>query len=351
MSDTRSAEMRLYRYQTVQHIAAVAAEHKVDFVLVAGDVLDDNALGLDALQQASDALTAFGPIPVFLLPGNHDAATADSALARLTLPPNVRVLTTREAVVVPGGRLWPCPLMRRHEIDDPTAWLPSREQGEGIRIAMAHGGVIDFAQSSESETKNLIDADRVLSAGFDYLALGDWHGLLKFRERAWYSGAHEPTRFKEINPGHVLIVEIDEPGSVPQVEAVKVAQTEWITIEREFSSDAEVDVLKAELEALPNKSKTLVNLRVSGAISMGACDRLERLVEDYAERLVYLRSDLDQVQSAPSEDDLTAMSGEGFIAEALDQLRSGANPADDDAMRLMYRLQTQIQVEGAHANR
>ncbi len=350
-SPSRAAEMRLYRYQTVQRIAALAVEQQVDFVLVAGDVLDDNALGRDALQQTSDALRHFGSIPVYLLPGNHDAATEDSALARLELPSTVQVLATREAVDVPGGRLWPCPLRRRHEMDDPTAWLPAREAGEGIRIAMAHGGVIDFAQSAESETPNLIDPGRVLAAGFDYLALGDWHGLFRYGPRVWYPGAHEPTRFKEADPGHVLIVEIDGPGAEPKVTPVKVAQTHWLTIRRELSEDVQVDELRAQFDALPNRSQTLVELHLQGTISMAARDALDRLVEDYAERLVYLRADLDQVHATPTEDDLATMAGEGFIGDALSALRGGTDPADADAVRLMYRLQAQIREEGARAAR
>jgi hypothetical protein len=59
---------------------------------VAGDGLDDSPLGRDSLQLASDALRNFGAIPVLLLPGNHDAATADSALRRLELGPNAYLL-------------------------------------------------------------------------------------------------------------------------------------------------------------------------------------------------------------------------------------------------------------------
>jgi DNA repair exonuclease SbcCD nuclease subunit len=78
----RAARLRLMRFQTVRAIARVARDRQADFVLVAGDVLDDNGLGRDNLQQTADALRSFAVLPVGLLPGNHDAATADSALLR-----------------------------------------------------------------------------------------------------------------------------------------------------------------------------------------------------------------------------------------------------------------------------
>src|SRR5579863_974416 len=69
------AVARFQRFEVVRRMAALAHERAVDAVVVAGDVFDDNAIGEDALQRARDAMAAFAPIPVLLLPGNHDAAT------------------------------------------------------------------------------------------------------------------------------------------------------------------------------------------------------------------------------------------------------------------------------------
>lgn len=331
--------MRMLRFQTVEKIAQLARQRQVDFVVVAGDVLDDNALGKDALQQTSDALRAFADIPVFLLPGNHDAATEDCALLRLDLPSNVRVLTKREPVEVAGGTLYPCPLRRRHESVDPTAWLPQCEAGDGIRIAVAHGGIINFDDSADAAVPNLIDAPAVIARGFDYLALGDWHGLLNMGPRIWYSGAHEATRFKEKKPGYALVVEIESAGDEPQVEPVLVAQTQWESIALNFSDDSQVDHLRERLNAITSLSRTLLRLDLEGALSMAARDELDDLVADFAQRVVYLRSCLDELHTQPTEQDLEQMSAEGFLASALDDLRQNADPADEDAIRLMYRLQ------------
>lgn len=339
LSPERAAQMRLLRFQSIARIAEEAKKHNVDFVVVAGDVLDDNALGKDALQQTADALSHFGSIPVYLLPGNHDAATEDSALARLELPPNAHFLSTREPIKVSGGTLYPCPLRQRHEMDDPTAWLPTVSPDAGIHLAVAHGGVIDFTQSLEKETPNLIDAQEVMAKGYDYLALGDWHGLFRYGPRVWYPGAHEATRFKEADPGHILLVDIAAPGEMPAVQPIKIAQTHWLSIELDMTEDVQVDELRQRLDALQMRSQTLVELTVTGTVSMEARDLLDTLVSDYSERLVYLRADLSGLHAEPTEDDLAQLSGEGFMDKALSQLRTLQNPADADAIRLMYRLQ------------
>jgi DNA repair exonuclease SbcCD nuclease subunit len=343
----RAAQLRLIRFQTVRAIAEVAKSRHADFVLVAGDVLDDNGLGRDNLQQTADALRSFGELPVGLLPGNHDAATADSALLRLELPASVRVLGTREATRFGAALVYACPLLRRHEMDDPTRWLPAREPGDGIRIAVAHGGVIDFAAAADSETPNLIDATRVLAKGFDYLALGDWHGTFRFASRAWYPGAPEPTRFKESDPGAVLLVEIDAPGAPPRVERIPVATTRWLTLELELVDDSQVTQLRQRLDELEERSHTLLNLNLRGAISLAARDELDALLEDYADRLVYLRRDVSRLQTRPTESDLARLRGEGFMAQALDELRASADEPALDAIRLLYRLNREASNEAA----
>lgn len=342
LSPEKAAQLRLLRFQTVRAIGALAQAVHADAVLVAGDVLDDNALGRDSLQQTSDALRSFGDIPVGLLPGNHDAATEDGALARLELPPNVSVLSKREPVRFGDALVYPCPLSRRHETDDPTVWLPERAAGEGIRIAVAHGGVINFSGDTESIVPNLIDADRVLAKGFDYLALGDWHGTFRYNARAWYSGAPEPTRFKEVDPGGILIVDIDAPASEPRVERRSVAQTRWLTVDLEMIDDAQVDELRSRLEALPERSQTLVSLRVRGAISMGARDALETLLAEYGERLAYLTADLGELLTQPRPEDLATLTAEGFMAAGVQRLLGGESAADTDALQLLYRLQREV---------
>jgi DNA repair exonuclease SbcCD nuclease subunit len=334
----RAAQLRLLRFQTVRAIAEVAKSRRADFVLVAGDVLDDNGLGPDSLQQAADALRSFGDIPVGLLPGNHDAATTDCALLRLELPKTIQVFTRREPVRFADVLVYPCPLMRRHEMDDPTRWLPVREPGEGLRIAVAHGGVIDFADAVDSETPNLIDATAVLAKGFDYLALGDWHGTFRFNSRAWYPGAPEATRFKESEPGAILSVEIDAPGSEPRVERIPVARTRWLTLELELIDDSQVGQLRDRLAGLEERSQTLLNLSLHGAISLDARDALDALLSDYAGRLVYLRQDLSRLQTRATESDLARLSAEGFMSDALDRLRESGDESAMDAIRLLYRL-------------
>jgi DNA repair exonuclease SbcCD nuclease subunit len=71
------ALLRTQRLKTVERIAKIASERHVDVVLVAGDVFETNAVADDTLRRTLNQMQAFKG-PWVLLPGNHDAALADS---------------------------------------------------------------------------------------------------------------------------------------------------------------------------------------------------------------------------------------------------------------------------------
>jgi DNA repair exonuclease SbcCD nuclease subunit len=330
------AVARFQRFEVVRRIAQLAKERAVDAVVVAGDVFDDNAVGEDSLQRARDALAPFAPIPVLLLPGNHDAGTPDCVLRRLRAGDHVHPLLDDEPFVLPHARFHPCPLRRRHERDDPTRALPKRAAGDPILVAIAHGALIDFTEGLES--KNVIDWRRVMASGYDYLALGDWHGTLSFDPRVWYSGAPEPTRFKEKRPGYALVVEIDAPGATPRVEEVAVARTRWTERRFDLASDESVAEVERFLASVDEPSMTLVSAHFAGHVSLGARARLEAALAQARGSLMHLRVDESELHDRPSEEDLRTLAVDGFVGRAVEALRAEGTSAAEDALRLLHRF-------------
>ena len=342
----RGAWARGFRFDVVERLAALAKGREVDAVVVAGDVFDDNAVGADTLQRARDALARFAPIPVLLLPGNHDAATPDCVLRRVDAGAHVHSLVDETPFALEHVVFHPCPLMRRHEREDPSRHLPMRASGDPVRVAIAHGALLDFTEGLES--KNVIDWRAIvgregvgrdgLGKGFDYLALGDWHGTLSFDPRVWYSGAPEPTRFKEKRPGNALIVEIDSPGALPRVEEVRVARTRWIEHRADLSEDAHVDELARFFDAIAERSSTLVSIKVAGHLSIAGRTKLDQLLEVEESALMHLRVDLAELHDRPSEDDLRTLRADGFVGRAAERLRQEGTRAGEDALRMLHRF-------------
>lgn len=339
IDDETAARLRAQRYATVREIGRLAREREVDLVVVAGDVFDDNGVGRAALQQAADALEAFGSIPVVLLPGNHDAATPDSALARLRplLGDNVVIPLEPEAMEVAGAELLLCTLTQRHVQGDPSAWIPPRSH-DRLRIVVAHGAVQQFADGAADI--NYLRIPELLAKGVDYVALGDWHSTREVSPEVWYAGAPEATRFREQDPGNVLLATLTEPGVAPAVEPVRVAQTTWLRQHEDLAADEDVDRLAAWLAALPQKSSTLLRLELTGSLSLEARDRLDTVLAEAAASLAHLRLRDDALQLAPTDAELQALCSEpGYLSRVVQRLQD----LDDDAqrvdtLRLLHRL-------------
>ena len=65
------------RRDVVAGIGPLALNAGAEFVVVAGDVFEDNQLAPRDVSQSLEAMRAIG-IPVYLLPGNHDPLDAAS---------------------------------------------------------------------------------------------------------------------------------------------------------------------------------------------------------------------------------------------------------------------------------
>src|SRR5438132_1395347 len=66
-----AGKVREARFTALDNILKKARELAVDFVLIAGDLFDDSAVDNRTAQRAFDMLDSL-PMPVYVLPGNHD---------------------------------------------------------------------------------------------------------------------------------------------------------------------------------------------------------------------------------------------------------------------------------------
>ena len=67
-----AAEVRQARFEALRRVVALAKEEAVAFVVVAGDLFQDNQVSAETAYQATAILAEAAPIPVHVLPGNHD---------------------------------------------------------------------------------------------------------------------------------------------------------------------------------------------------------------------------------------------------------------------------------------
>ena len=341
--------LRDRRLEAVKAVGRLATARGADAVLVAGEAFDANAVADRTLIRMLDGLKAFSGDWVFI-PGNHDAALADSVWTRLQErqpPTNVHLaLEPEQPLLLAGGRaaVLPAVLQRRHEVDDLTAWFNQAETPPAaIRIGLAHGSVPECLPD-HSDAVNPVTADRAGAARLDYLALGDWHGTLKINNRTWYSGTPETDRFSSSEPGNILIVTIGEPGVPPEVERVPTSHFLWHSEEAEIHGTEDIEALNRKIDKLaPEPTRCLLRLSLSGAVDLDTRAKLDKHLERWGALLHYLDVRDHDLLDEPSDDDLDRIDRSGFVRTAVERLQSRArNEADPDrnvavmALRRLY---------------
>lgn len=350
VSGDGGAQLRESRLRTIRRIGEVAREFKAQFVIVAGDVFEHHSIKPDTVRKALDALGELR-LPVYLLPGNHDPYTPDAIyLSRLWLSErhaNVHVFGSTEPVLLDGVALLPCPLFERHTFEDASEHLHSDfGPSDCVRIGIAHGGNREILQrilgDSDLEPSNQLPTDLAQRARLDYLALGDWHGTFSVDERTYYSGTHEPTRFKEVDPGNILLVSISEPGATPTVEKKRVATHRFIQKKFLLNSGDDISQIDGFLAEIPDKGTTLLDLTLEGALDMPSRILLDQLIERTGDRFRFLRTHTDGLHTLLGKPDQTGLPGDGWLAEVVRRLRpqenGPLNDEDDRALRNLLRF-------------
>ena len=210
------------------------------------------------------------PVPVFILPGNHDPLNAAAVYRSSTFidrkPAHVHVIENASPVKVADGvQLVGAPWMSKRPVTNPVEEaLAALAPANGItRICMAHGAVDRLTPDPEAAGVIALAAlERAIAEGkVHFVALGDRHSLTNVADgdRIWYSGTPEATDFSETQAGFALVVELDDS----RVSAKEVQIGQWRFIERgrvDLNTSDDVDALRKSLEELENKERTVIRL-------------------------------------------------------------------------------------------
>jgi exonuclease SbcD len=255
----------------VDRIVALAVEHEVELVVIAGDLYDKAIPPVEAIRLFEDALAdlaATGAVVVAIV-GNHDSSVRAAGYDRVTARAGVTVRgdATRitEPVVVDAPRdggppvaVYPVPYLepavagpRLARLGDPAASADTAQaDDEAPRARHTHGSVMARATelvradvAARGDVRSVLvahafvvggevsDSERGLAvggadqvpdsvfAGFDYVALGHLHRSQHRDEgRIAYSGTPLPYSFSEEGPDKtVRIVDLAPDGSIDVV--------------------------------------------------------------------------------------------------------------------------------------
>jgi DNA repair exonuclease SbcCD nuclease subunit len=372
-SSETAKRLREARFQALEKIRDAAKAQAVDFVVVAGDLFDDQAVDADIAGRAFRLLDSF-PVPVYVISGNHDPLLPGSVWDR---PPwnagnsgKVRLLREpRPVEVVEGVVLYPCPIYRKTSHKDPTAWIAETPKDvDTICLGLAHGSL--KIRDDLPADDHLIPRTAATDLKLDYLALGHWHGRKAFPspdgvERTAYCGVHEPMRFPdntesrtgwspyssgkvaellEAGKGEVLWVQIERRGTPPVLRALNVGHAIWVEESRELRTADDLSKLIDELATREAAERRLLRLRLTGVVDAGVKQGVRQLGK-ILDRYLFHELDESGLHMQPTEEQMTAVAGLGVLRHVLERLQQETTSADEKvrqvaerAMQLLYQI-------------
>jgi DNA repair exonuclease SbcCD nuclease subunit len=334
------ARIREERLAAGHRVVAAAKDFQVDFIVVAGDLFEHNAVDRVLVQKVADILGSFGG-PVFIIPGNHDPLMRGSVWEHPAWKASdtVRVLRQEAPIEVWGGMLYPCPVLERHSGRNPTAWITAERTG-AVRIGLAHGTVEGVRQD---EPDYPIPRDAAERTGLDYLALGHWHSTTIYTSSGGvpqmaYSGTPEPTRFGERESGQVLMVEIPGPEAAPKITPVPTGGLNWVTVVEELRERGDLARVREELGAIARPERSLIEVSLGGILTADGQAELDHIEQILQSRFLWARLDASRLRPSPEDDSWIENLPPGIIRDAAMRLRGREDVPPEVAARALMEL-------------
>jgi len=237
------------------NLVQLALDEAVDFLVIAGDIYDgdwkDYSTGLYFRGQMV-RLRDKG-IPVFLIAGNHDAASVISK--RLRLPENVHVFSARaaESIEVEGhpvvihGRGFPNRAVPENLVTEYPSAVPGK-----FNVGLLHTSLTGrpghdaYAPCSESDLRE---------KGYGYWALGHIHQPEVISQDPWivFAGNCQGRHARETGPRGCRLVTVSDSLEVASAEWHNLDVVRWQQLEVDFTGvEDESEGLRRVREAMGN---------------------------------------------------------------------------------------------------
>jgi DNA repair exonuclease SbcCD nuclease subunit len=222
--------------ETFFNIVTRAGETQADFLLISGDLFEDQFITIGELKDINKYFSKINSTRVIIIAGNHDPIINNKSYYNLIdwannvyiIDTNIEKLSFDELGVDIYGLSWDKKQITANLLKDIVV-----EDSDRINILLAHG---DIYQKSNYLP---INKNNLLSKEFDYVALGHIHKHDFIESNIAYPGSPEPLDFGETGKHGIIEGEISKEKL--NISFLPFAKREFIILDIEVDNNMTIE--------------------------------------------------------------------------------------------------------------
>jgi exonuclease SbcD len=265
--------------ETLASIADLAREERVDALLSAGDLYEQDRFTPDTAAFLRETFAGLAPMAVLLAPGNHDWYGEHSLYRQVEWTPNVHVFTDDRLTpyaLADGLTLWGAGHRAPANTD---GFLDSgfRVDRGGTNLALFHGSERGglAGQDAGKAPHAPFAADQVPAAGLQHAFCGHFHTP---KDGRWhtYPGNPEPLTFGEAGERGAVVVDVLPDGSIVRSRH-RVAASTVHDLSVDLTGVPHADAVCARVEGAVRDLRGWARVTVHGEVAPEVDVRLDDL--------------------------------------------------------------------------
>ena len=293
LTAVRAKERNREIISTFRKITEDATLYGAEAIVIAGDLFDNERIGIRSLQNIVDLIKDASAVTFFYLPGNHEK---NRLLASgVSIPENLKIFEEEWTYFDLSGVRF---AGRSTTSSDMFSTLSLPEDGKNVVVL--HGELTD-----RSADGGYIGVKEMASLPIDYLALGHYHSYrdvnISERTTAVYSGTPEGRGFDET--GDKGYVDVSILGSV-SYKFVKRSKRALHIVDVDLSdAESEMDIENKVRDALTRHSgDDLIRILLTGEHSPTLRRDTDALVERFKPYFYYFEvKDITKLRISPDD--------------------------------------------------
>lgn len=331
----KASKQRNQTFSTFENIVDMAISERVDVVLVAGDLFDSPTPDSPTVKFVIHQLTQLteNGMHTIISPGNHDYFESHGVYANWKIPPNIYVFskTKPEVFEIPELKLrvYGQSIRSNKQNPDFNEIVELFEQtGEWVYNIGVYHGPVRFGGRKEG-----VDERSIEESGFDYVALGDWHGFLKYTNKSYYPGSPEPLAIDQNNSGHCIVGNIDKTNL--DIQKISVGKLEVIEDKIKITGENGFGDISNFLKGKAKQNLAL-KLTIKGMTDPVRPIDIAQLVDSYSDKFFYLQIE-DQTTLDLSENLMQQYPDELLVGRFIKLVKARIEDTTDETQKEMLR--------------